>query len=203
MREEVLEHIDTRHAGTADYLILMGMVHPFLTALFGVVNPIIYQQTQEMAATGHSNLLALAAVIALLANFGMQMYAYNDKGLTANMTTMIVKETFNTENTFWPMVAGYVTNTAMQTLGTPSNYMNVINMIASGETSMIAGLSAQYISGMVSTGAATALIYTGTLEPVAKTFNNWRMKGKEYFGDRVNKALTFLGEHRDVLSKYD
>lgn len=185
---------------TIDYLILMGMIHPLLTILFGTVNPIIYQATDALAQTGKVEWLTAAALLSLIVNFGMQMYTYHDRGITANMTTMVVKEALGTDNKFFPMLVGYITNTALQTFGTPSNYMNVAQVIWNAEPSMLAGLSAQYLSGVITTGAVTGLIYTRKLEPVAHKFTEWRAKGKEYTTERVKKAFERIAKIRDDIS---
>lgn len=167
-----------------DYLMLMTMIHPALTLLFGVANTTTYAYTKEVLHASPSFVVPLISLVALVANFGMQWGTYEKKDLTANLTTLAMKPIFKSHK-FTPMLIGFLVNTVGQTFATPSN---AIETVVGGENMEIALLS-QYIAGVISTGAVTGLIMTNQLPRVAGQIQKIRKWG----GEKVETVMEATG----------
>lgn len=199
-QEQIVEAAN--NPDTVDYFALMGTLHFGLAAIFYAVNTGLYPIVRATLDNAPPYVVPVLGVLALAANYGMQLKAYEDKDLTANLTTMGLRSFFKLKKKPLPMLIGFVTNTIGQTFGTPTNYLAVYEQLKNGEPTFMLGLLSQWLAGAITTSTITGLIYTDTLPPVLKWLHKGRMKVKNYMDERVERALTYIGEY-DVLSRYD
>lgn len=181
-----------------DYLPLMGAVHVPLAALSLFLQGVIFasMETQNVHLSNPEMWGVIVAGHSL--NMLMELYTLSKYDATANIWAMTLSQAGKIPD-WLSVLSTYAVNTTFQTLSSPVNVATISIAAFGGDNRVMTGLASQSAAGMLTTVAATGLIMSGTLEPVAGLIHKGRMNAAAYLSKTVDRAGDFLESHAEDI----